>query len=237
MNIFPRQLNLLPLALAGAAFVGGGVLTFVVWYYLSPKNLQVGYEPEQPVHYSHRLHAGELGMDCRYCHANVERSHEAMVPPTQTCMGCHTLIHPESAQLQPLRDSWETGESVEWVRLHKLPDHTYFDHSTHLYGALARYEGSEGKDAETCLADGTCDRVAIGCESCHGRVDRMDVVRIDQPIAMQWCLECHRDPTEHLRPASAITEMGFEPSVEWLAQADANLAAVNPPTHCSGCHR
>lgn len=229
MNIFPRQLNLLPIALGGAAFIGGGVLTLVVWYYLSPKNLQVGYAPEQPIPYSHRLHVGELGLDCRYCHANVEQSAEAMIPPTQTCMGCHSVVHsdqgaedaPADAPLRPLWESWRNDESIDWVRVHKLPDHTFFNHSTHLYGAT----NENG------------DQVAIGCESCHGRVDQMEIVRIEEPIAMQWCLECHRDPGEHLRPADEITTMGWEPSTEWAAQVEAHVAAVNPPENCSGCHR
>ena len=225
MQIFPRQLNLLPVVLAGAALAGGGVLTLAVWYYFSPSNLQVGYAPEQPVPYSHRLHVGELGMDCRYCHANVERSAEAMVPPTQTCMGCHNVVRQGSARLEPIRESWETQLPVEWVRVHKLPDHTYFDHSVHLYGALSRQ------------ADGTEARVAVGCETCHGRIDQMEVVTIAEPIAMQWCLECHRDPGERLRPVEEITTMGWEPSEEWANQAVAHANAVNPPTHCSGCHR
>jgi len=233
MNIFPRQLNLLPIVLGGVAFVAGGGLTFVVWYYFSPKNLQVGYAPEQPIPYSHRLHVGEMGMDCRYCHANVERSAEAMIPPTQTCMGCHNLVHsaqgdedaPQDAPLAALWESWRTGDSVEWVRVHQLPDHTYFDHSTHLYGALA--QGENGYEA----------RVAIGCETCHGRIDQMEVVQIVEPIAMQWCLECHRDPGENLRPADEITTMGWEADEEWTAHQADHAAAVLPPTNCSGCHR
>jgi len=226
MQIFPRELNLLPMVLAGVATVAGAGLVLVVWIYFSPKHLQVGYSPEQPVPYSHRLHAGELGMDCRYCHANVERSAEAMVPPTQTCMGCHAIVRTGSARLEPIRESWETGEAMEWVRVHQLPDHTYFNHSTHLYGALAR-TGESGEEV----------RVAIGCESCHGRIDQMEVVGVAEPIAMQWCLECHRDPSEHLRPVEEITTMGWEPSDEWLEHTDEHVAAVLPPTHCSGCHR
>lgn len=106
MQIFPKSLNFLPLVAALGVAVAGGVVTFVFAYYFSPNNLQVGYAPEQPVPFSHRLHAGQLGMDCRYCHANVERSFEAMVPPTQTCMGCHSVVRPDSARLAPVRESW-----------------------------------------------------------------------------------------------------------------------------------
>jgi hypothetical protein len=224
MQIFPRQLNLLPLLL-GAVATGGGIgLIFVVWFYFAPHNLQVGYAPEQPIPYSHRLHVGELGLDCRYCHANVERSAEAMVPPTQTCMGCHSAVrgittdeegreHMRSVALEPLLASWRSGESVPWVRVHKLPDHAFFDHSVHL-------------------------TAGVGCVSCHGRVDEMEVVRIEEPISMGWCLDCHRDPAPNLRPRDEITNMDWEPDESWsetrLAQA---VAAVNPPEHCSGCHR
>lgn len=208
MQIFPRQLNLLPAVLAVAVLAGGAAVTFALLIYASPDNLQVGYRPEQPVHYSHRLHAGELGLDCRYCHANVERSQEAMVPPTQTCMGCHSVIHTETGSLQPVRDSWASGEPIEWVRVHKLPEHVYFDHSVHL-------------------------AAGVGCASCHGRVDQMDVVQIDQPISMGWCLDCHRNPTEALRPRDQITNMEWTPD----GHGDERRASVNPPEHCSGCHR
>lgn len=217
MQIFPRELNLLPLVLGGAALIGGAVVTGIVWYYFSPYNLQVGYAPQQPVPYSHQLHVGELGLDCRYCHANVERSAEAMIPPTQTCMGCHAVIHPESARLEPIRKSWETNESVPWVRVHKLPDHAYFDHSVHL-------------------------TAGVGCVSCHGRVDQMEVVTQEKPLSMGWCLECHRDPGPSLRPQDQITNMSWEPDQGWLGnngdgELAQHLAAVNPPEHCSGCHR
>ncbi|MBX3248799.1 MAG: cytochrome c3 family protein [Myxococcales bacterium] len=198
--------------LGGAATVGGIGLVGAIWYYLSPSHLQVGYEPEQPVPYSHRLHAGELGMDCRYCHSAVERSAKANIPPTQTCMGCHSVVHPESARLAPVRESWETGESIAWVKAHVLPDHTYFDHSVHL-------------------------AAGVGCVSCHGRIDQMEVVRVDQPIAMQWCLECHRDPGPNLRPRDEITNMEWEPDQAWLSNMAEHVARVNPPEHCSGCHR
>jgi hypothetical protein len=209
MQLFPRSLNFLPLALAVGAGGAGAVVTGAVWYYCSPKNLQVGYAPEQPIHYSHKLHADELGIDCRYCHANVERSQEAMVPPTETCMGCHAVVKKDSQKLAALRDSWATGKPVPWIRVHKLPDHVYFDHSAHL-------------------------AAGVGCSSCHGRIDQMEVVRLDKPIAMGWCLECHRDPKPNIRPKSELTNMAWQPSenAEQLATAD-----VHPPQYCSGCHR
>ncbi|HJL20319.1 MAG TPA: cytochrome c3 family protein [Sandaracinaceae bacterium LLY-WYZ-13_1] len=224
MQIFPKSLNFLPLVAALGVAVGGGVVTFVFVYYFSPDNLQVGYAPEQPVPYSHRLHAGELGMDCRYCHANVERSYEAMVPPTQTCMGCHSLVQTESARLEPVRESWETGDPIEWVRVHKIPDHAYFDHSVHL-------------------------SAGVGCVSCHGRVDRMEVVSVQSPLSMGWCLDCHRDPMNYenpngtvgaFRPTDRITDMtwNMEDATEAERQEVAALfRRAVPPEQCSGCHR
>ena len=209
MQIFPRALNKLPLyGAVGGLFALIGAIG-VPWYYFSPKNLQVGYAPQQPVPYSHRLHAGQMGMDCRYCHAQVERSAHAMIPPTQTCMGCHNLVKTDSAMLAPVRESWETGTPVEWVKVHKLPEHTYFNHSVHL-------------------------AVGVGCVTCHGRIDQMDVVRLDQPIAMQWCLECHRNPEPNLRPKDQVTNMSWTSD---QAPQGWKPPEVHPPTNCSGCHR
>ncbi len=215
MQIFPKSLNFLPLVAALGVAVGGGIATFVVVYYFSPRFLYVGYEPEQPVPYSHRLHAGQLGIDCRYCHANVERSFEAMVPPTQTCMGCHSQVRTESARLAPIRESWETGEAVPWVRVHNVPDHVFFDHSVHL-------------------------SAGVGCVSCHGRVDRMEVVSIAEPLSMGWCLDCHRDPEESLRPLSRLTDMTWTPdeaTQDERTEMAALLERATPPENCSGCHR
>ena len=208
MQIFPRSLNKLPQILGAVGAVVPAVVVLLVWYYLTPKNFQVGYAPTQPVPYSHRLHVGQLGMDCRYCDANVETAAHAMIPPTQTCMGCHAIVKTDSAKLKPVRDSWEKGTAVEWVKIHHLPDHAYFNHSVHV-------------------------AVGVGCATCHGRVDRMEVVRSDQPINMGWCLDCHRNPTPNLRPKDQVTNM------EWTPAQASNFTppAVNPPTHCSGCHR
>lgn len=222
MQLFPRSLNYLPLVAALVLAIGGGVVTFVVAYYFSPWNTQVGYAPVQPVPFSHRLHAGQLGMDCRYCHANVERSFEAMIPPTQTCMGCHGALHADPsdatqtsrASLEPVFESWRTGEPVQWVRVHNLPDHAYFDHSVHL-------------------------SAGVGCASCHGRIDEMEVVTLQTPLSMSWCLDCHRAPEEHLRPVGvAVTDMEWQPGAEGEDAEGAEYARyVLPPENCSGCHR
>ena len=225
MQLFRRSLNYLPLALAVGAGVGGVSATAGAWYYFSPKNLQVGYAPEQPIPYSHKLHVDELGIDCRYCHANVERSQEAMIPPTQTCMGCHAVVKADSPKLAALRDSWRSGNPVPWVRVHKLPEHSYFDHSAHL-------------------------AAGVGCVTCHGRIDQMEVVRLDAPLAMGWCLECHRNPESKLRSKRELTNMSWEldaaihaaatnAAVSQPAAVSRELAAANvhPPEHCTGCHR
>jgi hypothetical protein len=210
MQIFPRSLNYLPLVAAvGVAVLGGGV-TLGIWYYFSPKNTQVGYAPEQPVPYSHKLHAGELGIDCRYCHANIERSQEAMIPPTQACMGCHAIVKADSPKLAALRDSWTSGNPIAWVRVHRVADYVYFDHSVHL-------------------------AAGVGCVSCHGRIDQMEVVRQDKPLNMGWCLECHRDPGPNLRPKDQITNMTWTPSTDEAALYAENK--LRGPEHCSGCHR
>jgi hypothetical protein len=210
MQIFPRSLNYLPLVAAvGVALLGGGV-TFGIWYYFSPKNTQVGYAPQQPIPYSHRLHAGELGIDCRYCHANIERSQEAMIPPTQACMGCHAIVKKDSPKLAALRGSWAGGGPVEWVRVHRLADYVYFDHSIHL-------------------------AAGVGCVSCHGRIDQMDVVRQDKPINMGFCLDCHREPNKNLRPKDQITNMTWTPTADQAAEFA--QATVRGPENCTGCHR
>ena len=210
MQIFPRSLNKLPMLLGAVGTVVPAILVAAVWYYVTPKHFQVGYQPTQPVPYSHRLHVGQMGMDCRYCHANVEVSAKAMIPPTQVCMGCHAMVRTDSARLAPVRASFESGKPIEWVHIHHEPGYVYFDHSAHL-------------------------AAGVGCVTCHGRIDRMEVVRDEMPVtSMGWCLECHRDPKPNLRPKDQITNMDWKAS-----DAPAGWAApdVHPPTHCSGCHR
>lgn len=205
--VFPIWHNKLPALFFG---VLGPLFTVLaiggVWYYFSPEFTDVGYQPVQPIDYSHKLHAGDLQLDCRYCHTGVESSAVAGVPPTQTCMNCHTQIKKDSPKLAKLRESWSTNQPIEWKRIHKLPDYVYFDHSAHV-------------------------QVGVGCESCHGRVDQMERVAQEKPLSMAWCLECHRDPKPELRPVSEVTTMGYEQGDE------AKKADVNPPVHCSGCHR
>lgn len=186
----------------------------LVWYYGSPKFTDVGYRPKQPVEYSHKLHAGDLGIDCRYCHVNVERAAVASVPPTQICMNCHGLIKPNSSKLTMVNESWSTGKPIEWIRVHNLPDFTYFDHSIHI------------------------DR-GVGCITCHGNVTEMVEVTQSEPLSMSWCLDCHRNPGENLRPTDKITDMKWKKSDNHAEFAASVIKEkkIAPPTDCSGCHR
>ncbi len=212
MQIFPRSLNRLPLVVG---VLGLGALTTLVgvfWYFFSAKNLQVGYTPKQPVPYSHRLHAGKLGIDCRYCHSGIEQSAKANLPTTQVCMGCHALIKTDSPKLAMVRDSWKTDKPIPWVKIHKVPDHAHFNHSIHL-------------------------KAGVGCVNCHGRIDKMDEVGQAAPLSMSWCLDCHRNPVPNLRPASQITNMDWKASPADQSVIMAQAVLLHPPQHCSGCHR
>jgi hypothetical protein len=222
--LFPKWTNHLPTAVAVAATAGGCFAVALFWYYGTNKYFEVGYQPKQPVEYSHKLHAGDLGMDCRYCHSTVERSSFAAVPPTQTCMNCHTKVRADSALLLPVRESFATDKPIPWVRVHNLPDYVYFDHRAHLHAG-------------------------VGCSTCHGRVDQMPRITQEKPLTMGWCLDCHRNPQPYLRPAGAVTDMTWQPAPdaeigvrkdvgnEGAVAVAADGHKVNPPTHCSGCHR
>lgn len=212
-QIFSRKTNRLPaLSLVGSVF-GGVLVVFLVWYYFSPEFYEVGYAPEQPVPYSHRIHVGKLGLDCRYCHNWVEVTDKANIPPTQTCINCHSQILTDSPRLQAVRDSWATDQSIEWVKVHHLPDYAHFSHASHVNNG-------------------------VGCETCHGRIDQMDVVRVVKPLSMGWCLECHRQPELYLRPQSEITTMGYQPPADYIERNLERIRkeGIRPPTNCSACH-
>jgi hypothetical protein len=213
-QLFPRWLNKLPLFAAAAGLIVPVGAIAGVWYYGSPRFVEVGYRPIQPVPYSHRLHVGELGLDCRYCHASVEVSAVANVPPTQTCMNCHKLVKRDSEKLAPIRESASSGHPMEWIRVHKLPDYAYFTHRAHI-------------------------AAGIGCVTCHGRIDTMEVVTQMQPLSMGWCLDCHRNPTPNRRPVSEVTNMRWTPpkDEQALLATLEKERPVHPPTSCSGCHR
>ena len=171
--------------------------------------------PTQPIPFSHKHHVGDVGLDCRYCHATVERSAFAGLPSTEVCLGCHAQLFRDAPLLEPLRRSAASGRPIAWQRVHTLPDFVYFDHSVH----VAR---------------------GVACVECHGRVDQMPLTRRAAPLQMQWCLACHRDPAPHLRPPEQV----FTPDAPRLSREDAELLerSMRLPdtrrlTDCSTCHR
>lgn len=217
--VFPRWTNYL-LPLIGLIVVGGAFyVPTLLAMGASPKALAVGYMPTQPVPYSHALHVGKLGLDCRYCHNTVERTAFAPLPATQTCMNCHSTILTSSQALQPVRASWETGKPIEWVKVHNLAQYAYFNHSAHV---------SHG----------------VGCVECHGHIDQMDQVYQAKPLSMGWCLDCHRNPGPHLRPLDQVTNLNWKPAADEDASVLANqfleqykIHDVQYMTSCSTCHR
>ncbi len=173
--------------------------------------IRIGYQPDQPVPYSHALHVGELGLDCRYCHSTVERGAKAAIPPVATCMNCHTTVLPQSEKLLPVRQAFAENTPLRWVRVHDVPDYAYFNHSAHV---------TRG----------------VGCEKCHGRIDKAVKVKQEVPLTMGWCLDCHRNPAPNLRKPENVTVMGYVPAPGEGAQVKKDLN-INPPTDCSTCHR
>jgi menaquinone reductase, multiheme cytochrome c subunit len=213
-SIFPEWLDRMK-PLVGCGLVVGLVYVVAMLYYGgSPEAWRVGYSPKQPVAFSHALHAGELGMDCRYCHTTVENAAFAAIPPSATCMNCHTQIAPQSRQLLALRENHAVEASVPWVRIHNLPDYVYFDHSAHV---------SRG----------------VSCVSCHDRVDQMEQVYLAKPLSMSWCLDCHRDPDPHLRPPEFVTDLDWVPEDDVLqvGRRVREQLHINPSISCSTCHR
>ena len=224
--LFPRWVNRL-VALIGVVIIGGGVYAGAMGGLVTdPETLNVGYQPEQPVPFSHALHAGQLKMDCRYCHNTVFEAGHAAVPPTATCINCHSpydennqtalsAVRPDSEKLAALHESWETGLSMGWKRVHNLPEFVYFNHSAHV-------------------------NAGVSCVSCHGRIDKMDVVYQAKQLSMAWCLSCHRNPTEHLRPLDKVTQLDWErekDSPDFDPVAHQEELNIHPQTHCAVCHR
>lgn len=215
-KIFPKSANALPLQILIFLAIVGGVASAAITYYSTPKYSRVGYAPTQPVPFDHSLHAGQLGIDCRYCHVGVEQSATSSVPSAQTCMNCHSVIKPQSPLLEPVRRSFETGEPVPWVKIHAVPDYVFFNHSVHV-------------------------NRGISCVECHGKVNEMTVVRQDQPHSMSWCLDCHRNPAERLRQPADVFNLDSATLADQgkLEQAHQFIKdwKIKPPQSCSGCHR
>jgi len=171
----------------------------------------------QPIPFSHKHHVN-MGIDCRYCHTSVEESHFANIPPTRTCMNCHNLLYSEADMLEPVRESWRTDSSIEWNRVHDLPDFVYFNHSIHV-------------------------NKGIGCSTCHGRVDEMPLVWKEEALFMKWCLECHRAPEKFIRPREEVFNMAWEPPADQEEQGrrlveEYKVDSANYRlTECWICHR
>lgn len=169
---------------------------------------------EQPIPFSHAHHVGSMGIDCRYCHTSVENSDFSVVPPTKTCLNCHSQIWIDSPTLEPVRASFRTNESIRWTKVYDLPDFVYFNHSIHIYKG-------------------------VGCETCHGRIDTQPLTFQEPNLQMRWCLDCHRNPEKYLRPRDQITTMGYEPP-EPQEQLGARLVKeyhVQKLETCWTCHR
>lgn len=217
-KIFPKSANALPLQILIFLGILGGVAAAGINYYATPKYTRVGYQPVQPVPFEHSLHVGQLGIDCRYCHAAVEKSGTSSVPAAQTCMNCHSTIKTQSPLLEVVRQSYQTGDPVPWVKIHSVPDYVYFNHSVHV-------------------------NRGVSCVECHGKVNEMKVVHQDQPHSMSWCLDCHRNPAGRIRLPEDIYNLDSKrvidqgPDGPKKAQELVDHWKLMPPTSCSGCHR
>ncbi len=229
--LFPRWTNAF-VALLGVLLLGG--ILYAGTFFLgitSPVTLNIGYQPVQPIPFSHVIHAGKLKMDCRYCHVGVDQAAHATIPATSTCINCHSPASPSgppvysavhddsnklvSAKLKPLHDSWRTGDSVPWVKIHRLPDYVYFSHVAHV-------------------------QRGVSCVTCHDRIDKMEQVYQAKELSMTWCVDCHRNPEPHLRPVEFVTQLDWKPEGEDPADLGARLKAeknIHPKTNCAVCHR
>lgn len=221
----PQWTNRLPLRLAVGALMAATGVVAAVWYYFTPKYTRVGYRPIQPVPFSHAVHVDQGGLDCRYCHAGVEESWYAGLPPTEVCIRCHGPRHGnvlgDDPRLAWVRHSAETGEPIPWIAIHRLPDYAYFHHAAHV-------------------------RRGVSCVECHGPVHQMDEVYHAQPLSMAFCLDCHRNPASRLRPPEKVFDLAWrwhsEPKVAAQLQSQFGRRAVaewavEPRQSCSPCHR
>lgn len=193
-------------------------LVVIMWLgYLivrSPYETMQNVPREQPVPFSHEHHVGGLGIDCRYCHTTVEKSSFANIPATKICMNCHSQMWASSPMLEPVRESYRSGRSIEWTRVNDLPDFVYFNHSIHVHKG-------------------------IGCETCHGRVDKMPLMWQAQPLTMEWCLNCHRHPEEYVRPREYVFAMDYRKPANQidLGKQLVREYHIQSLTSCSTCHR
>ncbi|HYL47542.1 MAG TPA: cytochrome c3 family protein [Candidatus Limnocylindrales bacterium] len=214
-QIFHRSTNLLSrLSIYGGVFILS-LLGFALYEIeLSSWYTDVNVAQEQPVPFSHKHHVGELGLDCRYCHTSVEKSSFAGIPPTHTCMTCHSQIWTNAAMLEPVRASYRDDKSIAWTRVNALPEFVYFDHSIH-------------------VAKG------VGCTTCHGPIAKMPLTWRAESLYMSWCLNCHRQPEEYVRPKEKVFDPNYEPPANQheLGVRLVKEYKIQKLTNCSTCHR
>jgi cytochrome c7-like protein len=214
-QIFHRSVNTISkVSIFGAVFILAGL--FWVAYAVSASPWVTGEHVarEQPIQFSHERHVAGNGIDCRYCHTSVEDSAFAGIPPTKTCMNCHSEIFSTSPFLEPVRESFRTGKSIQWTRVDDLPDFVYFNHSIHI-------------------------NKGVGCTTCHGQVDRMPLMRQEASLQMEWCVGCHRHPEDYVRPRDQVFSVEYVPPSN-QAELGRRLVAeykIQSLTSCSTCHR
>ena len=214
-QIFHRSANTISkLSLAGALMLVAGLILLAMMLGRSSYVTRANEYVEQPVQFSHLHHVLDDGIDCRYCHTSVETSSFAGIPPTKTCMNCHSQIWSTAPILEPVRASFRDDRPLRWVRVHDLPDFVYFNHSIHV-------------------------KKGMGCETCHGRVDEMPLMRQVQSLQMEWCLDCHRNPEKYVRPRSEVFTMNYRPAVPQSVQGPMLVKeyGIKGNTSCSTCHR
>ena len=230
-QIFPRSANTISrVSLIGAVLLIGLLLGLLYELSMSPWVTRQNLAREQPIQFSHERHVAGNGIDCRYCHTSVEQSRFAGIPPTKTCMNCHSQIFSNAPFLEPVRSSFNSNTPLRWTRVHDLPDFVYFDHSIHV-------------------------NKGVGCTTCHGQVDRMPLMYQNASLQMQWCLDCHRNPEQNLRPRDAVFSVEYQQPTsrkpvaalgkEFTDQAELGKALVAEYkiqsrqllTSCSTCHR
>jgi hypothetical protein len=210
----PSANTIARLSIAGVVLLLATTLAVAYIMDRGPWTTNVRIAPEQPVEFSHKHHVKDDGIDCRYCHTGVETSAFAGLPPTETCMTCHSQIWTAATVTQPIRDSWQSGKSINWVRVHDLPDFVYFNHSIHI-------------------------NKGIGCSICHGRVDQMPLTYRVNNLYMEWCVNCHRDPAKYIRPRSEVFNIDYEYPANQAERGPQLVKEyhVQSLTDCVTCHR
>lgn len=214
-DIFPRWTNKLPAKILAGLIILGGTAGVAINYYATPKYTRVGYQPIQPVAFSHAIHVDQLGLDCRYCHNGVEKSWYSNVPAASTCMNCHNQVLANDPKLALVRESFNTGQPIPWVQVHKTPDYVYFNHAVHV-------------------------NRGVSCLHCHGEVHKMDEVRHEKPLSMGFCLECHRNPEKYVRPPDEVFNLDWKADPATQKQIGEKFVHdwnVNSSQNCSACHR